>query len=73
MINGQQYEAAIETTPLGQLIPIPIITIPLIIVASLPDTYGFDESNKSDEGNRPPPPKDNAPPDDGYIPVFWGV
>ena len=73
MINGRQYETAIETTPPGQLVPIPIITIPPVIVASSPDPYGLDESDEPDEGNRPPPPKDNAPPDDGYIPVFWGV
>ena len=73
MINRRQYETAIKTTPLGQLVPIPTITIPPVIVASSPDPYGLDESNESDEGNRPPPPKDNAPLDNGYIPVFWGV
>jgi len=73
MINGRQYETAIETTPLGQLVPVPIITIPPVIVPSSPDPYGLNESDESDEGNRPHPPKDNAPPDDGYIPAFWGV
>jgi len=73
MINGRQYETVIETTPPGQLVPIPIITIPPVIVALSPDPYGLDESDESDKGNRTPLPKDNAPPDDGYIPVFWGI
>jgi len=73
MINGQQYETAIETMPPGQLVPIPIITIPPVIVASSPDPYGLDKSNKSNKGNQPPLPKDNALLDDSYIPVFWGV
>ena len=52
MINGRQYETAIETMPLGQLVPIiPTITIPPVIVALSPDPYGLNESDESDEGN----------------------
>jgi len=83
-INGRRYEAAIEVTPPGQLVPYPNIILPpqreAPVEVESDDPYGLDVSDESDEDddedNRVAKPEVESTAHlhfDGHIPDFWGA
>ena len=82
-INGHCYEAAIEVTPLGQLMPYPKIILPpqreAPIKIKSDDPYDLDVSNKSDKDDeddkvaKPEPESTAHLHFNRHISDFWGA
>ena len=77
MINGHCYEAAIEVTPLGQLVPYLNIILPpqreAPVKVKLDDPYDLDVSDEDNEVAKPELESTAHLHFNGHIPDFWGA